>query len=49
MDIEQEQIKNPRATFYKKPIKKHNYKLEFYEEDVPQEIRRKKLLEIQKK
>ena len=39
---------NTRATFYKKPIKKDNYRLEV-EEDTPQEIRRQALLLRQKK
>lgn len=40
---------NERAAFYKKPISKNNYKLKVDFDDTPQEIRRQKLLEHQKK
>ncbi|XP_034934136.1 snurportin-1 [Chelonus insularis] len=39
---------NVRSIFYKKPIKKNNYKLEADYDDSPQEIRRQKLLQHQK-
>lgn len=40
---------NQRALFYKKPIKKDNYRLEIDDDDTPQEIRRQHLLREQKK
>ncbi|XP_076636502.1 snurportin-1 [Colletes latitarsis] len=40
---------NSRAIFYKKPIKKDNYNLDIDNIDTPQEIRRQRLLQFQKK
>ena len=40
---------NPRAVFYKKPIKKDNYNLDIDNIDSPQEVRRQRLLKFQKK
>ncbi|KZC10840.1 PREDICTED: snurportin-1 [Dufourea novaeangliae] len=40
---------NPRAMFYKKPIKKDNYNLDMDNIDTPQELRRQRLLQFQKK
>ncbi|XP_076220917.1 snurportin-1 [Nomia melanderi] len=40
---------NPRAIFYKKPIKKDNYNLDIDNIDTPQELRRQRLLQFQKK
>lgn len=47
-NIEEKHCKNARLVFYKKPIKKDNYKLEV-DYDSPQELRRQRLLEIQKR
>ncbi|KAG7201702.1 hypothetical protein KM043_004430 [Ampulex compressa] len=41
--------KSARSVFYKKPIKKDNYRLEVDNEDTPQEVRRQRLLQFQKK
>lgn len=38
-----------RAIFYKKPIKRDNYKLDISSIDTPQELRRQRLLQFQKK
>lgn len=40
---------NERAKFYKKPIKRDNYKLNADNIDTPQEVRRQRLLQFQKK
>lgn len=40
---------NPRAIFYKKPIKRDNYNLDVDSIDTSQEVRRKRLLQFQKK
>ncbi|CAK9800253.1 SNUPN [Anthophora plagiata] len=40
---------NPRAVFYKKPIRRDNYNLDIDNIDTPQEIRRQRLLQFQKK
>ncbi|XP_046828729.1 snurportin-1 [Vespa crabro] len=48
-NIEEKQCKNARSVFYKKPIKKDNYKLDVDYIDSPQELRRQRLLEIQKR
>ncbi|XP_053988276.1 snurportin-1 [Hylaeus anthracinus] len=45
----EKQCSNPRAKFYKKPIKKDNYNLSVDSIDTPQEIRRQRLLQFQKK
>ncbi|KAI4496766.1 hypothetical protein M0804_000576 [Polistes exclamans] len=45
----EKQCKNIRSAFYKKPIKKYNYKLDVDSIYNPQELRRQQLLEIQKK
>ncbi|CAL7945863.1 unnamed protein product [Xylocopa violacea] len=44
-----EKENNPRAIFYKKPIKKDNYNLDVDNIDTSQEIRRRRLLQFQKK
>lgn len=48
-NIEGKQFKSARSIFYKKPIKKGNYRLEVDQVDTPQDIRRQQLLEIQKR
>lgn len=40
---------NERCLLYKKPISKHNYRLQVDFDETPQEIRRQTLLEHQKK
>lgn len=40
---------NIRSVFYKKPIKKDNYNLDIDYDDSPQEVRRQRLLNYQKK
>ncbi|XP_076245829.1 snurportin-1 [Calliopsis andreniformis] len=40
---------NPRAIFYKKPIRKSNYNLDIDNIDTHQDLRRQRLLQIQKK
>lgn len=40
---------NPRIVLYKKPIRNNNYKTESSDDESPQEIRRQRLLEEQKK
>lgn len=49
MNDEKKRNVNTRSMFYKKPIKKDNYRLEVEEEETPQEIRRQELLLRQKK
>ncbi|XP_043280803.1 snurportin-1 isoform X2 [Venturia canescens] len=48
-DVYERKNRNPRNQFYKRPIKKDNYKLDVEDEECPQEIRRQKLLCSQKK
>lgn len=40
---------NQRAIFYKKPIKRDNYNLNIHNIDTPQELRRQRLLQFQKR
>lgn len=40
---------NHRSLFYKKPISRNNFKLEIDYDDSPQEIRRQKFLDQQKR
>lgn len=47
--INEKENGNPRAVFYKKPIKKDNYNLDIDSIDSPQEVRRQRLLKFQKK
>ncbi|XP_012343713.1 snurportin-1 [Apis florea] len=47
--IHEKENSNPRAIFYKKPIKKDNYNLDVDNIDTSQEIRRRRLLQFQKK
>ncbi|XP_034173446.1 snurportin-1 [Osmia lignaria lignaria] len=49
IDINEKENGNPRAIFYKRPIKKDNYTLDIDNVDTPQEIRRQRLLQFQKK
>ncbi|XP_012277521.1 snurportin-1 [Orussus abietinus] len=48
-DLSKDKCVNPRAQFYKKPIRKDNYNLDVDNIDSPQEIRRQQLLQHQKK
>lgn len=48
-NVDEKRCKSTRSAFYKKPIKKDNYRLEVDQFDTPQEVRRQQLLEIQKK
>ncbi|KAK2579357.1 hypothetical protein KPH14_008306 [Odynerus spinipes] len=48
-NIDETQCKSARSAFYKKPIKRDNYRLEVDQVDTPQETRRQQLLEIQKR
>ncbi|KAF3428537.1 hypothetical protein E2986_06530 [Frieseomelitta varia] len=49
IDTYEKENSNPRAVFYKKPIKKDNYNLDVDNIDTFQEIRRLRLLQFQKK
>lgn len=49
IDINEKENGNPRAIFYKRPIKRDNYTLDIDNVDTPQEIRRQRLLQFQKK
>ena len=49
LGINEKENGNPRAVFYKKPIKKDNYNLDIDSIDSPQEVRRQRLLKFQKK
>lgn len=44
-----EKENNPRAVFYKKPVRKENFNLDVDNIDTPQEVRRQRLLQFQKK
>lgn len=49
IDTHEKENSNPRAIFYKKPIKRDNYNLDVDNIDTFQEIRRRRLLQFQKK
>ncbi|XP_026670976.1 snurportin-1 [Ceratina calcarata] len=49
MNAHEKENSHPRARFYKKPIKRDNYNLDVDNIDTSQEVRRKRLLQFQKK